>query len=130
MMRPFVVMPAGLPDGAARPGQEHGGPAGAATMTAADAALADHAARLAANADQVALCLDFDGTLSPIVPYPEAARLLLGVAELLGPMAARFAAVALISGRPAEFLAEHAAAPRVRYLGLYGLRKLLRRLAS
>jgi trehalose 6-phosphate phosphatase len=99
-------------------------------MTAADAALADHAARLAANADQVALCLDFDGTLSPIVPYPEAARLLLGVAELLGPLAARFAAVALISGRPAEFLAEHAAAPRVRYLGLYGLRKLLRRLAS
>jgi len=39
-MRPFVVMPAGLPDGAARPGQEHGGPAGAATMTAAAARLA------------------------------------------------------------------------------------------
>jgi hypothetical protein len=38
MVRPFVVMPAGLPDGAARPGQEHGGPAGAATMTAADVA--------------------------------------------------------------------------------------------
>jgi hypothetical protein len=25
-MRPFVVMPAGLPDGAVRPGQEHGVP--------------------------------------------------------------------------------------------------------
>jgi trehalose 6-phosphate phosphatase len=90
----------------------------------ADAALADRAARLAANADQVALCLDFDGTLSPIVPNPEAARLLPGVAELLGSLAARFAAVALISGRPAEFLAEPAAAPRVRYLGLYGLQEI------
>jgi hypothetical protein len=83
MMRPFVVMPAGLPDGAARPGQEHGGPAGAATMTAADAALADHAARLAANADQVALCLDFDGTLSPIVPNPEATPAPLAQADLV-----------------------------------------------
>jgi hypothetical protein len=26
MVRPFVVMPAGLPDGAARPGQEHEAP--------------------------------------------------------------------------------------------------------
>jgi hypothetical protein len=47
-------------------------------MTAAGAAAggsaAEHAARLAARADQVALCLDFDGTLSPIVPDPEAAR--------------------------------------------------------
>jgi trehalose 6-phosphate phosphatase len=84
-------------------------------MTAADAALADHAARLAAYADQVALCLDFDGTLSPIVPNPEAARLLPGVAELLGPLAARFAAVA-----QADLVVE----------GPPGLRELLRRLAS
>jgi trehalose 6-phosphate phosphatase len=96
-------------------------------MTEADAAgtsVADHAARLAAGADQVALCLDFDGTLSPIVDDPEAARPLAGVLELLGPLANRYAAVALISGRPADFLVEHAGAPGVRYLGLYGLQEI------
>jgi trehalose 6-phosphate phosphatase len=96
-------------------------------MTAAGAAgtsLADHAARLAARAGAVALCLDFDGTLSPIVDDPEAARPLPGVVELLGRLADRFAAVALISGRPADFLAEYAAAPGVRYLGLYGLQEI------
>jgi trehalose 6-phosphate phosphatase len=96
-------------------------------MTAACAAggsLAGHAARLSAQAGHVALCLDFDGTLSPIVDDPEAARPLPGVVELLGSLAARFAAVALISGRPATYLAEHAGAPGVRYLGLYGLQEI------
>jgi trehalose 6-phosphate phosphatase len=91
---------------------------------AAGATVAEHTARLAARAGEVALCLDFDGTLSPIVPDPEAARPLEGVVELLGPLAARFAAVALVSGRPAAYLAEHAAAPGVRYLGLYGLQEI------
>jgi trehalose 6-phosphate phosphatase len=90
----------------------------------ADTLIAEHAARLAARAEQVALCLDFDGTLSPIVPDPEAARPLAGVVELLGPLAARYAAVALVSGRPADYLATHAAAPGVRYLGLYGLQEI------
>lgn len=86
--------------------------------------LADHADRLAARAGEVALCLDFDGTLAPIVDDPAAARPLAGVVELLEPLADRFAAVALISGRPAGYLAEHAAARRVRYLGLYGLQEI------
>ena len=76
----------------------------------ADPSVAEHAARLAERADEVALCLDFDGTLSPIVDDPEAARPLEGIVELLEPLADRFAAVALISGRPADFLAEHASA--------------------
>jgi trehalose 6-phosphate phosphatase len=90
----------------------------------ADATVADQAARLSARADQVALCLDFDGTLSPIVDDPEEARPLAGVVELLGPLAHRYAAVALVSGRPADFLAAHANAPGVRYLGLYGLQEI------
>jgi len=90
----------------------------------ADPSVTGHAARLAERAGEVALCLDFDGTLSPIVDDPQAARPLPGVAELLGPLAARFAAVALVSGRPAAYLAEHAAAPGVRYLGLYGLQEI------
>jgi trehalose 6-phosphate phosphatase len=90
----------------------------------ADATVADQAARLSARADQVALCLDFDGTLSPIVDDPEAARPLASVVELLGSLADRYAAVALVSGRPADFLAAHAGAPGVRYLGLYGLQEI------
>ena len=52
------------------------------------------------------------------------ARPLPGTVELLGHLAARFAAVALLSGRPADYLAKHAAAPGVRYLGLYGLQEI------
>ena len=90
----------------------------------ADPSVAEHAARLAKRAGEVALCLDFDGTLSPIVDDPQAARPLHGIVELLEPLANRFAAVALVSGRPAAYLAEHAAAPGVRYLGLYGLQEI------
>jgi hypothetical protein len=67
----------------------------------AGASVAECATRLAARAGEVALCLDFDGTLSPIVPDPASARPLEGVVELLGPLAERFAALALVSGRPA-----------------------------
>ncbi len=73
---------------------------------------------------RTAVCLDFDGTLAPIVPDPEAARPLEGTVELLGRLAAVSAAVALISGRPIAFLAAHAAAPGVRLLGLYGLEEV------
>jgi trehalose 6-phosphate phosphatase len=86
---------------------------------------ADHAARLAARADEVAICLDFDGTIAPIVDDPDAARPLPGIVELLGPLANRYAAVALVSGRPATYLAVHAAAPGVRYLGMYGLEEIV-----
>jgi trehalose 6-phosphate phosphatase len=87
-------------------------------------AVADHAARLVSRAGEVALCLDFDGTVAPIVDDPEAARPLPGVVELLERLAARYAAVALVSGRPASYLVEHAAARGVTYLGLYGLQEV------
>jgi trehalose 6-phosphate phosphatase len=90
----------------------------------ADPSVGEQAARLAERAGEVALCLDFDGTLSPIVDDPQAARPLPGTVELLGQLAARFAAVALVSGRPATYLAKHAQAPGVRYLGLYGLQEI------
>jgi trehalose 6-phosphate phosphatase len=85
----------------------------------------DQAARgLVERAREVAICLDFDGTLSPVVEDPQAARPLHGVVELLPSLAHRFAAVAIISGRPAPYLAEHVGAPGVRYLGLYGLQEV------
>jgi trehalose 6-phosphate phosphatase len=89
-----------------------------------DTVLAKHAARVAAQAQTTALCLDFDGTLAPIVDDPNEARPLPWTVELLGQLAVRFAAVALLSGRPADYLAQHAAAPGVRYLGLYGLHEI------
>jgi trehalose 6-phosphate phosphatase len=86
---------------------------------------AEQAARgLVDRAKEVALCLDFDGTLSPVVDDPQAARPLRGIVEMLGPLASRYAAVAIISGRPAAYLGEHVAAPGVRYLGLYGLQEM------
>ena len=87
--------------------------------------LAEHAAQLARRAGEVAVSLDFDGTIAPIVEDPAAARPLAGIIELLGPLAERYAAVALVSGRPATYLASHAAAPGVRYLGLYGLEEIV-----
>jgi trehalose 6-phosphate phosphatase len=90
-----------------------------------DDPLAAQAARLARRAADVAICLDFDGTVAPIVDDPEAARLLPGIVELLGPLAGRYAAVALVSGRPATYLAVHAGAPGVRYLGMYGLEEIV-----
>ena len=83
------------------------------------------AEQVAGRAGRTALCLDFDGTLAPIVDDPEAAVPLPGTPELLGRLAGRFAAVALVSGRPAAWLAGRAAATGVRYLGLYGLEEIV-----
>ena len=91
----------------------------------ADGQMAARAARLAAQAAQAAICLDFDGTIAPIVEDPAAARPLPGIVELLGALADRFAAVAIVSGRPATYLASHAAAPGARYLGMYGLEEIV-----
>lgn len=47
----------------------------------------------------VGILLDFDGTLSPIVARPELARIVEGARETLSSLAARYAVVAVISGR-------------------------------
>ena len=85
-------------------------------------ALPDIFLPLVRDPDHSALCLDFDGTLSPIVEDPVAARPLPGVPELLAKLAERFALVAIISGRPVDFLEGVLAnPPGVRLVGLYGL---------
>lgn len=86
--------------------------------------LDDEAVRLRGLAGSVALCLDFDGTLAPIVDDPLTSAPLAGIVKTLAALATKFAAVAIVSGRPAAFLAERAAASGVRYLGLYGLQEI------
>ena len=69
-----------------------------------------------------ALCLDFDGTLSAIVTDPVGAQPWPGVPILLARLAARFALVAVVSGRPTDFLHEVLdSPPGVTLIGLYGL---------
>ncbi len=81
---------------------------------------------LAADAAHSALFLDFDGTLSTIVDDPVGARPLPGVPALLAELAAVFALVAVISGRPTAFLGDVLDAPvGVELVGLYGLERAL-----
>jgi len=74
---------------------------------------------------------DFDGTLAPIVVDPAASRPLPEAVDVLHRLAARYRRVAVVSGRPAAFLATHlrlAGQPGDRRagdglvaVGLYGL---------
>jgi trehalose 6-phosphate phosphatase len=72
------------------------------------------------------LFIDFDGTLANIVEDPVGARPLPGVPALLEDLAAHFALVAVISGRPPAFLQDVLGAPKgVEVIGLYGLARAL-----
>jgi trehalose 6-phosphate phosphatase len=75
---------------------------------------------LAGDPARSGIFTDFDGTLSPIIERPEAARPEAGAAEALEALAGRFGLVAIVSGRPVSFL-EPLTPPGVRLSGLYGL---------
>lgn len=100
-------------------------PAGSASADlpdGADAVLAP----LVADPSRTAVLCDFDGTLAPIVLDPADARPLEPVPVLLRSLARRFAVVAIVSGRPAAFLADHlgppaGAAATVGLHGIYGM---------
>jgi trehalose 6-phosphate phosphatase len=71
-----------------------------------------------------AIVTDFDGTLAPIITDPAAVEPLLGVASTLAGLSARFGLMAVVSGRPVSFLAEHlAGAGELQLVGLYGLER-------
>ena len=89
---------------------------------------------LVADPGSTAILTDFDGTLSAIVQDPAEATLIDGAAEVLERLAAKFAVVAVVSGRPVAFLqdrldpylhpapyADDARATPVQLVGLYGL---------
>lgn len=66
------------------------------------------------------MLLDFDGTLSPIVDDPDAARPADGVVSSLERLSERYGLVAVVSGRPVAFLVP-LMPPGVVLSGLYGL---------
>jgi len=88
--------------------------------------LARLTARIARAPGRTALCMDFDGVLAPIVEDPASAAMTEGLAPVLEDLAGALGALALISGRPAAFLADRAAsvyAAGGHLLGLYGLER-------
>jgi trehalose 6-phosphate phosphatase len=81
-------------------------------------------AQLRARAAPAGVLLDFDGTLAPIVVDPSHARPLPGSLSVLRALVHRFRLVAVISGRPAWFLAEHLPVQGLARLGSYGLERV------
>jgi trehalose 6-phosphate phosphatase len=74
-----------------------------------------------------AVMVDFDGTLAPIVADPTSARAVPGAARTLGALAGCFGCVAVVSGRPGDFLQRRlrTAGPSVRLYGLYGMEEVV-----
>lgn len=76
------------------------------------------------QAGKACLFSDFDGTLSPIVEERESAEPLPGVAEALTRLSERFAVVAVVSGRPVQFLsAVLPPVPGLVLAGVYGMER-------
>jgi trehalose 6-phosphate phosphatase len=69
------------------------------------------------------LLLDFDGTLAPIVADPSAARPLPRGTIVLDRLVHVLGRVAVISGRPVEFLATHLPIAGLELAGVYGLER-------
>jgi trehalose 6-phosphate phosphatase len=55
---------------------------------------------LVASADRAVVCLDFDGTLAPIVDDPKQARIHPDAPQVLVDLAEHVAAIAVVTGRP------------------------------
>jgi trehalose 6-phosphate phosphatase len=76
---------------------------------------------LAADPARSGLVLDFDGVLSPIVDDPATSAMPDAVAAALRGLAGTLGLVAVISGRPAEFLEDRVPVPGLPLLGSYGM---------
>lgn len=72
------------------------------------------------GASRSGVLLDFDGTLSPIIEDPAAARPLEGVPDALQRLTGSYGLVGVLSGRPVEFL-QPLLPTGVVICGLYGL---------
>jgi trehalose 6-phosphate phosphatase len=80
---------------------------------------------LAAQPDDAAVLVDFDGSISEIVDDPGAARVLPAARAALAILAGRVELVGVVSGRPVEVLARAIDLPHVTLVGQYGLERLV-----
>jgi len=81
-------------------------------------------AELRRRRDRAAVVVDFDGTLARIVDDPALARPLPGTLPVLRALVHRCRVVAVVSGRPAAFLAAHLAVDGLVRVGSYGLEEV------
>ena len=81
----------------------------------------DPLAELARSPERAALLLDVDGTLAPIVPRPEDARVPDETRRELMRLAGRYALLACVSGRTGEDLDRVVGVPGLVYVGEHGL---------
>ena len=78
------------------------------------------AVRKVASARRPGIVMDFDGTLSDIVPTPDGALVEPRSARALRRLVGRFPLVAVLSGRGVSDLAERVGVPGVVYVGNHG----------
>jgi trehalose 6-phosphate phosphatase len=76
---------------------------------------------IASDPAAAGLFLDVDGVLAPIVARPEEARVPDETRDELARLAARYALVAAVTGRPTEVAREIVGVPSLRYAGEHGL---------
>jgi trehalose 6-phosphate phosphatase len=75
--------------------------------------------------ERAALFVDFDGSLSPIVLDPAAARPVPAARDALARLVPWLGRVAVVSGRPAAFLRDALAIDGLDYVGTYGLERIV-----
>jgi trehalose 6-phosphate phosphatase len=83
-------------------------------------------AALLAEPRRALIALDFDGTLAPIVPDPDAARAHPGVRPAFDRLSGSVGRIAVITGRPARVAVDYgglAGVPGLVVLGHYGLER-------
>jgi trehalose 6-phosphate phosphatase len=79
---------------------------------------------LAEDPARSGLILDFDGVLSPIIEDPTLSAIPERVAATLARLATGLGLLAVLSGRPVEFLADRVRVTGVRLLGSYGIEQI------
>ena len=77
--------------------------------------------RLSEAPERAAIFLDIDGTLAPIAPRPEDARVPDDARAEVARLAERYALVACVSGRSGEDARRMVGVDGVRYVGAHGL---------
>lgn len=78
-------------------------------------------AQLATDPARAAILLDVDGTLAPIVPRPEDARVPEATREVLRGLAGRYRLVACVSGRSSAEARRIVGVEEIFYVGTHGL---------